>query len=77
MEKTSLKESVLSHQQCSKSFNSKLNSVEELFLSKHKTRKNKKFIFFPEENIDYTYDQFLNEYKKISKLLVKKGFKKR
>ena len=77
MKKTSLKDSILSHQQCSKPFNTKFNSVEELFLSKHKTKKNKKFIFFPEENIEYTYDEFLNEYKKISKLLIKKGFKKK
>ena len=77
MKKTSLKDSTLSHQQCSKPFNTKFNSVEELFLSKHKIKKNKKFIFFPEENIEYTYDEFLNEYKKISKLLIKKGFKKK
>jgi len=77
MKKTSLKDSTLSHQQCSKPFNIKFNSVEELFLSKHKIKKNKKFIFFPEENIEYTYDEFLNEYKKISKLLIKKGFKKK
>ena len=77
MNKNNLKESILPHQQCSKSFNTNLNSVEELFLLKYKTRKNKKFIFFPEENIEYTYDDFLNEYKKISKLLIKKGFKKK
>ena len=77
MKKTSLKDSTLSHQLCSKSFNTKFNSVEELFLSKHKVRKNKKFIFFPEENIEYTYDEFFQEYKKISKLLIKKGFKKK
>ena len=77
MKKTSLKDSTLSHQLCSKSFNTKFNSVEELFLSKHKVRKNKKFIFFPEENIEYTYDEFFQEYKKISELLIKKGFKKK
>ena len=58
MKKNSLKETILPHQQCSKSFNTKFNSVEELFLSKYKSRKNKKFIFFPEENIDYTYEEF-------------------
>ena len=77
MKKNSLKETMLPHQLCSKSFNTKFNSVEELFLSKYKSRKNKKFIFFPEENIDYTYEEFLNEYKKISQLLIKNGFKKK
>ena len=46
MKKTSLKDSILSHQQCSKPFNTKFNSVEELFLSKHKTKKIKNLFFF-------------------------------
>ena len=56
MKKNNLKESILPHQQCSKSFNTNFNSVEDLFLSKYKIKKNKKFIFFPEEDIEYTYD---------------------
>ena len=45
MKKNSLKEIILPHQQCSKSFNTKFNSVEELFLSKYKLRKNKNLFF--------------------------------
>ena len=77
MTTTYLENLILPHQKCSKSFNTNLNSVEELFLSKHKSRKNKKFVFFPEENIEYTYNEFFNEYKKISEILTKKGFKKK
>ena len=58
MKKNSLKETILPHQQCSKSFNTKFNSVEELFLSKYKLRKNKKFIFFPEKILSILMKNF-------------------
>jgi len=77
MTKTNSENLNLAHQQCSKSFNTDYNSVEDLFLSKHKTRKHKKFVFFPDENIELTYNEFFNEYKKISKILIKKGFKQK
>ena len=47
---------ILSHQKCFKNFDTKFNSVEDLFISKLKKKKNKKFIFFPEENLEFTYN---------------------
>ena len=65
------------HQKCSKKYTSKFNNVEELFLSKLKEDKNKKLLFFPEEQLNYSYHEFYNEYKKISKIFISKKFKKK
>ena len=67
----------LSHQKCSKYFKSNFTSAEDLFLSKFYKRKEKKFLFFPEENLEFTYNEFFLEYKKISQILSKKKFKKK
>ena len=67
----------LLHQKCSKHFTHKFTSAENLFLSKLGKRKNKKFLFFPEENLEFTYDEFYNEYKKISYILLKNKIKKK
>ncbi len=64
------------HQKCNKKFVLKFNNAEDLFLSKLKIFKEKKFLFFPEEKIDYTYQEFFKEYSKISNILLNKKLKK-
>tara|TARA_B110001450_G_scaffold253207_1_gene276257 strand:+ start:347 stop:1936 length:1590 start_codon:yes stop_codon:yes gene_type:complete len=71
------KDVILPHQKYFKNFKTNFNSVEDLFISKLKKQKNKKFIFFPEENLEFTYNEFFNSYIKISNILIKKGFKKK
>ena len=71
------KDVILPHQKYFKNFKTNFNSVEDLFISKLKKQKNKKFIFFPEENLEFTYNEFFNSYIKISNILIKKGLKKK
>ena len=65
------------HQKCSKKFVSKFNNVEELFLSKLRRNKKKKLLFFPEEKLNYSYQEFHKEYENISKIFILKKFKKK
>ncbi len=67
----------LLHQKCSKRFIYKFSSVENLFTSKLKKRKKKTFLFFPEENLEFTYEEFYIEYKKKTEILLKKKIKKK
>jgi len=69
-----LKDKLHPHQKCLKKFTTSFKNVEELFLSKLKKNKYKKFIFFPEENFNLTYGEFHNEYLKIADLLLYKKF---
>ena len=50
------------HQKININFPLNYNNVEELFISKLKLKKNKNFLFFPEENLKLTYLEFSKEY---------------
>ena len=67
----------LLHQKCSKRFIYKFSSVENLFTSKLKKRKKKTFLFFPEENLEFTYEEFYIEYKKKNRNFIEKKNKKK
>lgn len=65
-----------SHQNCDKKIKIKYNNAEDLFLSKLKKFKNKKFLFFPEEKKTFTYEEFYKEYDKISQIFISKKLNK-
>ena len=64
------------HQEIDINFPLYYNNVEELFISKLKLKKNKNFLFFPEENLKLTYLEFSKEYNKLKNILVSKKIKK-
>ena len=64
------------HQEFNIKFPLNYNNVEELFISKLKLKRNKNFLFFPEENLKLTYLEFSNEYNKLKNILVSKKIKK-
>ena len=64
------------HQKININFPLNYNNVEELFISKLKLKKNKNFLFFPEENLKLTYLEFSKEYNKLKNILVSKKIKK-
>ncbi len=64
------------HQEININFPLNYNNVEELFISKLKLKKNKNFLFFPEENLKLTYLEFSKEYNKLKNILVSKKIKK-
>ena len=74
--KLSILSQIPNHQKCSKKFVLKYDNSEHLFLSKLKIFKNKKFLFFPEEKINYTYEEFFKEYNRISNILLNHNLKK-